>query len=82
MLAAEHDEHILEPGSAHLPDGVPDERLAAKRQEELLRSHARRSARGENHPAHQEKCLKGTREGTRMSTTIAISVVESAPFLG
>ena len=47
VLAAEHDQGIVEARVADLPDGAPDERLAAKRQEELLPPHPRRGACGE-----------------------------------
>ena len=48
VLAAEHDQDIVEARVADLPDGAPDERLAAKRQEELLPPHPRRGACGEH----------------------------------
>ena len=37
VLAAENDKDIVEARVADLPDGAPDERLAAKWQEELRR---------------------------------------------
>ena len=35
VLAAQHDQHIVEAGGPDLPDRAADERLAAERQEEL-----------------------------------------------
>ena len=37
MLAPQHDQHLVEAGGENLSNGPPDERLVAKRQEELLR---------------------------------------------
>ena len=55
VLAAQHDQDIVEARGADLPDRPAEERLAAERQEELLRPHPRRSACREHHCAHHRK---------------------------
>ena len=49
------------PAATDLPDGPPDERLAAERQEELLRPHPRRRAGREHHCADHENSTSADR---------------------
>jgi carbon-monoxide dehydrogenase medium subunit len=74
VIAAQHDEDFIEARGADLPDRAADERLVAKRQQELLGPHSRRGASRENHTAHQQ----GTtiREQCR-ENAVEVVVVES-----
>src|SRR5262249_36562166 len=48
VLVADDDEDVVEAGAADFTDGSADERLIAKRQNQLLGSHTRRAAGGED----------------------------------
>jgi hypothetical protein len=68
VLAAEHDEDVVEACGADLSDRAADERLAAKRQQELLCPHPRRGACRENHTAHHRNSVE---------KSVGVDVVES-----
>ena len=57
VLAAEHDQDIVEARGRDLPDRATEERLVAERQEEFLRSHPRRRARREHHGANHQRAV-------------------------
>jgi hypothetical protein len=50
VLVPHHDEHVVEAGLRDLPDRARDDRLAAERQQELLRSHSTGRAGREDTP--------------------------------
>jgi len=48
VLVAHHHQHPVESGAANLADGTAHNRLAAERQQQFVRAHPRRRARGKD----------------------------------